>query len=366
MRELRASIVNNAGGVCRSAARTALANAALALLSRVRGRQRAGRHHVARHAGHQAAGPGRAQRHRDPHLLPGPARSLVPPRGRAPSGDREVPLAPRLVSQVGRLLTGIEIHPGATLGEGLFIDHGAGVVIGETAEVGENVTIYQGVTLGRHRQGDGQAASHRGRQRGHRGGLAAARAPSRWATTSRVGAGSVVVQNVPSNTTVVGNPGRPVIMDGAKGGHPRHRLHPSSRPGGRGHEVPGAPGGAARERVGGASRTLRHRHGARGRPPTTASIPHPPAHAGGGGRVRSREARWRTRRLSFAPVSPRTSTSASRGRLSPGRARCWCWPAPARARPGSSPTGWPTSSRAARCGRTRPWPSPSPTRPPAR
>jgi serine O-acetyltransferase len=62
--------------------------------------------------------------------------------------DRDVPLAPRLVSQAGRFLTGIEIHPGATLGEGLFIDHGAGVVIGETAEIGENVTIYQGVTLG--------------------------------------------------------------------------------------------------------------------------------------------------------------------------------------------------------------------------
>ncbi len=133
--------------------------------------------------------------------------------------DRQVPLAPRLVSQVGRLLTGIEIHPGATLGEGLFIDHGAGVVIGETAEVGENVTIYQGVTLG----GTGKETGKRHPTVGDNVVIGAGSLLLGSITVGdnvRVGAGSVVVQNVPSNTTVVGNPGRPVIMDGAKVGIP--------------------------------------------------------------------------------------------------------------------------------------------------
>jgi serine O-acetyltransferase len=132
---------------------------------------------------------------------------------------RQVPVAPRIVSQVGRFITGIEIHPGATLGPGLFIDHGAGVVIGETAEVGENVTIYQGVTLG----GTGKETGKRHPTVGNNVVIGAGSLLLGSITVGdnvRVGAGSVVVQNVPSNTTVVGNPGRPVIMDGTRVGIP--------------------------------------------------------------------------------------------------------------------------------------------------
>ena len=172
---------------------------------------------------------------------------------------REVPLLPRLDLAGGPVPHRHRDPPGAALGRGLFIDHGAGVVIGETAEIGENVTIYQGVTLGgrarRRASGTPPSATtwSSGRARMLLGSITVG-------DNVKVGAGSVVVQNVPSNTTVVGNPGRPVIMRRGQGGHPRHRLHPPSRPGGRGHEVPRAPGGAARERAGGAPR---HRQRAR-------------------------------------------------------------------------------------------------------
>jgi serine O-acetyltransferase len=132
---------------------------------------------------------------------------------------RQVPLAPRLVSQIGRLLTGIEIHPGATIGDGLFIDHGAGVVIGETAEVGENVTIYQGVTLG----GTGKETGKRHPTVGNNVVIGAGSHLLGSITVGdnvKVGSGSVVVQNVLPNSTVVGNPGRPVISQGAKVGIP--------------------------------------------------------------------------------------------------------------------------------------------------
>jgi serine O-acetyltransferase len=129
--------------------------------------------------------------------------------------QQDVPLAPRLVSQAGRLLTGIEIHPGATLGEGLFIDHGAGVVIGETSEIGENVTIYQGVTLG----GTGKETGKRHPTVGDNVVIGAGSQLLGSIVVGdnvKVGAGSVVVHDVPSDSTVVGNPGRPVIMGGAK------------------------------------------------------------------------------------------------------------------------------------------------------
>jgi serine O-acetyltransferase len=129
--------------------------------------------------------------------------------------EREVPLAPRLVSEIARLFTGIEIHPGATLGDGLFIDHGAGVVIGETAEVGENVTIYQGVTLG----GTGKETGKRHPTVGDNvviGTGALLLGSITVGDDVKVGAGSVVVHDVPPHATVVGNPGRPVIVDGAK------------------------------------------------------------------------------------------------------------------------------------------------------
>jgi serine O-acetyltransferase len=132
---------------------------------------------------------------------------------------REVPVLPRLVSQVGRLLTGIEIHPGATLGEGVFFDHGSGVVIGETAEVGDNVTIYQGVTLG----GTGKETGKRHPTVGDNVVIGAGSlllGSIKVGDNVKVGAGSVVVQNVPANSTVVGNPGRTVISDGTKVGIP--------------------------------------------------------------------------------------------------------------------------------------------------
>ncbi|OFW61044.1 MAG: serine O-acetyltransferase [Actinobacteria bacterium RBG_16_64_13] len=132
---------------------------------------------------------------------------------------RGVPLAPRLVSQFARFITGIEIHPGATLGDGLFIDHGAGVVIGETAEVGENVTIYQGVTLG----GTGKESGKRHPTVGDNVVIGAGSlllGSIKVGDNVKVGSGSVVVHDVPSDTTVVGNPGRPVISEGTKVGIP--------------------------------------------------------------------------------------------------------------------------------------------------
>lgn len=121
----------------------------------------------------------------------------------------------RVVSQVSRFFTGIEIHPGARIGRRFFIDHGMGVVIGETCEIGNNVTIYQGVTLG-----------GTGKQRGkrhptlHDNVLVATGAKVLGSITigenSKVGAGSVVLKNVPPNSTVVGIPGTVVVQDGIK------------------------------------------------------------------------------------------------------------------------------------------------------
>jgi len=132
---------------------------------------------------------------------------------------RDVPLVPRLISQFGRFVTGIEIHPGATIGEGLVIDHGAGVVIGETAEVGDNVTIYQGVTLG----GTGKETGKRHPTVGDNVVIGAHSQLLGSITVGdnvKVGSGSVVIHDAPANTTVVGNPGRPVISEGAKVGIP--------------------------------------------------------------------------------------------------------------------------------------------------
>ncbi len=121
----------------------------------------------------------------------------------------------RFVSHVSRFMTGIEIHPAATLGDGLFIDHGMGVVIGETAEVGENVTILQGVTLG--------GTSLRREKRHPTLGdnvVVGAGAKILGAFTigagSRIGAGSVVVREVPENSVVVGVPGRVTFRDGQR------------------------------------------------------------------------------------------------------------------------------------------------------
>jgi serine O-acetyltransferase len=111
----------------------------------------------------------------------------------------------RLISQLGRLFTGIEIHPGATIGNRLFIDHGMGVVIGETAEVGDDVTIYQGVTLG----GTGKDIGKRHPTIHNNvtiGSGAKILGPITVGENSKIGAGAVVVRCVPPNTTAVGVP----------------------------------------------------------------------------------------------------------------------------------------------------------------
>ncbi len=123
----------------------------------------------------------------------------------------------RFISHVARFLTGIEIHPAARLGPGLFIDHGLGVVIGETAEVGENVTILQGVTLG----GTSLRREKRHPTLGDNvvvGAGAKIIGAFKIGDGSRIGAGSVVVREVPPNSVVVGVPGRVTYRDGQKVG----------------------------------------------------------------------------------------------------------------------------------------------------
>jgi len=130
-----------------------------------------------------------------------------------------VPLLPRWMSQLNRLLTQIEIHPGATIGRGLFIDHGSGVVIGETTEIGDNVTLYQGVTLG----GTGKETGKRHPTLGDNvivGAGAKVLGSVKVGDDAKIGAGSVVVLDVPKDSTVVGNPGRPVLLQGQRVGIP--------------------------------------------------------------------------------------------------------------------------------------------------
>lgn len=120
-----------------------------------------------------------------------------------------IPLLPRLISQFGRWMTGIEIHPGATIGRRFFIDHGMGVVIGETAEIGDDVLIYQGVTLG----GTGKESGKRHPTLGNKvvvGGGAKVLGNITIGDNARIGAGSVVIHSVPENSTVVGIPGKVV------------------------------------------------------------------------------------------------------------------------------------------------------------
>jgi serine O-acetyltransferase len=124
-----------------------------------------------------------------------------------------VPLLPRLIAFVSRALTGIEIHPAARIGKGLFIDHGSGVVIGETAEIGDDVTLYQGVTLG----GTGFATGKRHptiQDNVTIGSGAKLLGPITIGHGAKIGANSVVITDVPPNSTVVGVPGHPVKVDG--------------------------------------------------------------------------------------------------------------------------------------------------------
>ncbi len=128
-----------------------------------------------------------------------------------------VPLLPRLISQISRFLTGIEIHPGATIGRRFFIDHGMGVVIGETTEIGDDVLLYQGVTLG----GTGNEQGKRHPTLGNNvviGTGAKVLGSIRVGNNVKIGAGSVVVRSVPDYSTVVGIPGRIVRMRNVAGG----------------------------------------------------------------------------------------------------------------------------------------------------
>ena len=124
---------------------------------------------------------------------------------------KRMQFAARLVSYASRFVTGIEIHPGAKIGEGLFIDHGMGVVIGETAEIGDDVTLHQGVTLG----GTSQRRTKRHPTLGNNvvvGVGAQLIGNITIGDNSKVGAGSVVIKSVPPNATVVGVPGRVVAI----------------------------------------------------------------------------------------------------------------------------------------------------------
>jgi len=126
-----------------------------------------------------------------------------------------VPLAPRTIAFASRAVTGVEIHPAAKIGQEFFIDHGSGVVVGETAEIGDRVTLYQGVTLG----GTGFARGKRHPTVGDDvtiGSGAKLLGPVNVGHGAKVGANTVVIEDVPPNSTVVGNPGHPVRVEGRR------------------------------------------------------------------------------------------------------------------------------------------------------
>jgi serine O-acetyltransferase len=139
--------------------------------------------------------------------------------------EANIPILPRFISQVSRFLTGIEIHPGAKIGRRCFIDHGMGVVIGETTEIGDDVLLYQGVTLG----GTGNEQGKRHPTIGNNvviGTGAKVLGSIQIGNNVKIGAGSVVVHPVPDHSTVVGIPGRIVRMRSAPDGVLEHGLLP--------------------------------------------------------------------------------------------------------------------------------------------
>ncbi|MFA4905988.1 MAG: serine O-acetyltransferase [Candidatus Margulisiibacteriota bacterium] len=126
-----------------------------------------------------------------------------------------IPILPRLISQISRILTLIEIHPGAKIGKRFFIDHGNGVVIGETSVIGDDVLMYQGVTLG----GTGKEHGKRHPTIGNNvviGAGAIILGNIKIGENSRIGAGAVVTKPVPPNSTVVGNPARIIVREGQR------------------------------------------------------------------------------------------------------------------------------------------------------
>ncbi len=138
-----------------------------------------------------------------------------------------IPFIPRLISQFSRFLTGVEIHPGATIGRSVFIDHGMGVVIGETAVIGDYALIYQGVTLG----GTGKESGKRHPTLGENvvvGAGAKVLGNIQIGNNVRIGAGSVVLRDVPSDCTVVGIPGRILYRSGVRVNPLEHGSLPDS------------------------------------------------------------------------------------------------------------------------------------------
>lgn len=130
----------------------------------------------------------------------------------------------RALSQVGKFLTGIEIHPGATIGKGLFIDHGTGVVIGETAEIGDNCILYQGVTLG----GTGKGKGKRHPTLGNNvmvGCGAKVLGPFKIGDNVKIAANAVVLEEIPDNSTAVGAPARVVRRNGVKVTQDLDQIH---------------------------------------------------------------------------------------------------------------------------------------------
>lgn len=137
----------------------------------------------------------------------------------------EIPLLPRIISNLSRLITGIEIHPGAQIGRKFFIDHGMGVVIGETTIIGDNVLVYQGVTLG----GTGKETGKRHPTLKNDivvGSGAKVLGNITVGNNVRIGAGSVVIEDVPDDSTVVGIPGRVVMHKGQKNHNLQHNIIP--------------------------------------------------------------------------------------------------------------------------------------------
>jgi len=129
--------------------------------------------------------------------------------------EAELPLAPMAISYLSRSVTGVEIHPAARIGDDFFIDHGSGVVIGETAEIGDRVTLYQGVTLG----GTGFQRGKRHPTLGDNvtvGSGAKLLGPIEIGSGAKIGANTVVIEDVPPNATVVGNPGHTVKVEGRR------------------------------------------------------------------------------------------------------------------------------------------------------